>query len=179
MLGMRLLALLGGLCMAGPVQAFAPRGVPASGSLQPALFRGVLRPRAGVRGLRLANDDYFDVANRRVLVQAAGVAVLSGLARSDRRCVCARARVSLTVAPVASKHTHKGGLARTHARTHALSPLSACQGCKCGTVWVWRGPGRCRLGRGSKGRGASCACTSASFPRPSPDFAHVLVERGP
>jgi hypothetical protein len=119
MLGMRLLALLGGLCMAGPVQAFAPRGVPASGSLQPALFRGVLRPRAGVRGLRLANDDYFDVANRRVLVQAAGVAVLSGLARSDRRCVCVRARLS-DRGPC-GEQTHAQRRPRTHARAHARS----------------------------------------------------------
>ena len=88
---MRLLALLGGLCLAGPVQAFVSRGVPAAGSLQSALYRGVPRPRAGVRGLRLAARA-GEVAKRRVLVQAAGVAVLSGLARSD--CRCARPRVA-------------------------------------------------------------------------------------
>jgi|LauGreDrversion2_3_1035106.scaffolds.fasta_scaffold260360_1 hypothetical protein len=83
------------LCLTGPVQAFAPHGVPAAGTLQAVLCRGVLRPRAGVRGLQLGVRDDGREEKRRVIVKAAGVALLTGLARSDRRCERARcARVA-------------------------------------------------------------------------------------
>ena len=101
---LRIFILAVAVCLAGHAQGFAPPGSASAvpQGLQLALCGGAPRLRAGVRGLRLCkeqeagSDAEAPQASRRALVQAAGVAVLSGLARSGRRCVCvcvcARAR---------------------------------------------------------------------------------------